>query len=403
MTLRIDRRKLLQLPIAASGLGLGLAPARAALPDPREAPFDTVVVLMLENRSFDHLLGWLPGANGRQAGLAYLDKAGTLQPTFPLYPDFQGCGHDDPEHTWQAIKAQYAGGRCDGWLQTPASRPGDNFAIGYYREGELPVLAALAKGYTTFDSYFCSMMGPTWENRLYQLSGTTQLMENCDFPRDGEERPVSIVRGEVASDDVVVSRLKSGVVVVRVSEFTRGVGAAVRKAVDDASLEREAPEGVVLDLRGNPGGLLTEAVEVASAFLEGGTVVSYEKRGEPVRHLDAVGDGNTLVPLVVLVDAGTASASEVVAAALQDRNRAVIVGGRTYGKGSVQEPRQLSDGSAIELTVGRYLTPSGRSLDGVGIEPDVVVSARLGAATAEQRALEVLLGLVAASDLAERG
>jgi len=235
------------------------------------------------------------------------------------------------------------------------------------------------------------------------LRGPAGTTVEVVIERDGEERPVRIVRGEVASDDVVVSRLKSGVVVVRVSEFTRGVGAAVRKAVDDASLEREAPEGVVLDLRGNPGGLLTEAVEVASAFLEGGTVVSYEKRGEPVRHLDAVGDGNTLVPLVVLVDAGTASASEVVAAALQDRNRAVIVGGRTYGKGSVQEPRQLSDGSAIELTVGRYLTPSGRSLDGVGIEPDVVVSARLGAATAEQRALEVLLGLVAASDLAERG
>lgn len=192
MTLRLDRRKLLQLPLAASALGLGIGPSRAALPDPREAPFDTVVVLMLENRSFDHLLGWLPGANGRQAGLAFPDKNGKLQPTFPLYPDFQGCGHDDPEHTWQAIKAQYADGRCDGWLRTPASRPGDNFAIGYYRAGELPVLAALAQGYTTLDSYFCAMMGPTWENRLYQLSGTTQLMENCDFPRDGEERPVSI-------------------------------------------------------------------------------------------------------------------------------------------------------------------------------------------------------------------
>jgi carboxyl-terminal processing protease len=132
-------------------------------------------------------------------------------------------------------------------------------------------------------------------------------------------------------------------------------------------------------------------------------VVSYEKRGEPVHHLDAVGDGDTSVPVVVLVDEGTASAAEVVAAALQDRNRAVIVGTRTYGKGSVQEPRELSDGSAIELTVGRYLTPSGRSLDGVGIDPDVVVATRAGAATAEQRALEVLRGLVAAADVAQRG
>ena len=110
-----------------------------------------------------------------------------------------------------------------------------------------------------------------------------------------------------------------------------------------------------------------------------------------------------MVRLVVLVDEGTASAAEVVAGALQDRNRAVIVGSRTYGKGSVQEPSQLSDGSAIELTVGRYLTPSGRSLDGVGIEPDVLVSSKAGSAAAEQRALEVLRGLVAASDGSARG
>lgn len=221
--------------------------------------------------------------------------------------------------------------------------------------------------------------------------------------RDGLPQDLTVTRGELASDDVVVSQVQGGVVVVRVQAFTRGVGAAVRTAVSAATLEGSAPAGIVLDLRGNPGGLLTESVEVASAFLDGGAVVSYEKRGEPVRHLDAIGDGDTSVPLVVIVDSGTASAAEVVAAALQDRNRAVIVGSTTYGKGSVQEPHVLSDGSAIELTVGRYLTPSGRSLDGVGIEPDVVVSSRLGAATAEQRALEVLRGLVAASDLSGRG
>ena len=221
--------------------------------------------------------------------------------------------------------------------------------------------------------------------------------------RDGLPQDLTVTRGELASDDVVVSQVQGGVVVVRVQAFTRGVGAAVRKAVSAATLDGSAPAGIVLDLRGNPGGLLTESVEVASAFLDGGAVVSYEKRGEPVRHLDAIGDGDTSVPLVVIVDSGTASAAEVVAAALQDRNRAVIVGSTTYGKGSVQEPHVLSDGSAIELTVGRYLTPSGRSLDGVGIEPDVVVSSRLGAATAEQRALEVLRGLVAASDLSGRG
>jgi carboxyl-terminal processing protease len=153
--------------------------------------------------------------------------------------------------------------------------------------------------------------------------------------------------------------------------------------------------GVVLDLRGNPGGLLDEAVEVASAFLDAGPVVSYLRRGgEPVR-LDAVGTGDTRTPLVVLVDGGTASAAEVVAGALQDRDRAVLVGSRTFGKGTVQEPRTLTDGSALELTVARYLTPAGRSLEGRGLTPDIEVAAGSAPYVALNRALVVLSGLVA--------
>lgn len=246
-------------------------------------------------------------------------------------------------------------------------------------------------------------VGDSLQSVAATLRGEPGSAVSLVVERDGNDLDLTVTRGDLASDDVVVSRVQGGVEVVRVQAFTRGVGAAVRTAVTSASIDGSAPAGVVLDLRGNPGGLLTEAVEVASAFLDGGAVVSYEKRGEPLRHLDAVGDGDTTVPLVVIVDAGTASAAEVVAAALQDRNRAVIVGARTFGKGSVQEPHELSDGSAIEITVGRYLTPSGRSLEGVGIAPDVVVSSRLGAATAEQRALEVLRGLVAANDLSRRG
>jgi carboxyl-terminal processing protease len=103
------------------------------------------------------------------------------------------------------------------------------------------------------------------------------------------------------------------------------------------------------------------------------------------------------VPLVVLVDGGTASAAEVVAGALQDRGRAVLVGSRTFGKGTVQEPRTLADGSALELTVARYRTPSGRSLEGAGLVPDIEVAAGLADAIAERRAVDVLTGLVADS------
>jgi carboxyl-terminal processing protease len=234
-----------------------------------------------------------------------------------------------------------------------------------------------------------------------QLRGESGSSVSLVLERDGEPVTTTVRRGAVASSDVDVTRLKGGVEVVRIAAFTKGTGAAVRKAIE--SSDARTVSGVVLDLRGNPGGLLTEAVEVASEFLDGGAVVSYQRRGEPLHQLNAIGQGNTSVPLVVLVDSSTASAAEVVAAALQDRDRAVIVGARTYGKGSIQEPSQLSDGSALELTVGRYVTPSGRSLDGVGLMPDVLVSTKAGPTQAEQRALEVLTGLVASTDSSPRG
>jgi len=200
MSGKITRRDFVTLAsgsVAAIGLGSEAAAATGqgaespGLPDPADAPFDTVVVLMMENRSFDHVLGWLPGANGRQAGLTYVDTDGVAQETWALAPDFQGCPYDDPDHSCAGIAIQYAEGRCDGFLKT--AKPGDRFPIGYYGEDALPILSALAKGYTTFDAYFCSMMGPTWENRLFQLSGTTQLDQGwCDFPRESEPRPVVI-------------------------------------------------------------------------------------------------------------------------------------------------------------------------------------------------------------------
>lgn len=212
--------------------------------------------------------------------------------------------------------------------------------------------------------------------------------------REGSPLTVRVTREALSTDDVVVERLAGAVTRVEVRAFTRGVGREVRQAL--ANEQDSYSGGVILDLRSNPGGLLDEAVEVASQFLDGGPVVEYEQRNKPNTVIEAVGLGDTTTPVVVLVDGGTASAAEVVAAALQDRNRAVIVGSQTYGKGSVQVPTKLSDGSAIELTVGRYLTPAGRVIDGRGISPDVLVDPTATPAVAEQRALEVLLGLMAA-------
>ena len=139
------RRRFLQ-GITGAGAMLWLRPelARAAvspspLPDPAAAPFDHVVVLMFENRSFDHLLGWLPGADGVQAGLRFADQTGTVYPTYDLGADTQGCDYLDPDHSWEGFVTQHAGGRLDGWLQTPADRgTADTFPIGFYTADAIP-------------------------------------------------------------------------------------------------------------------------------------------------------------------------------------------------------------------------------------------------------------------------
>ncbi|MGW1723257.1 S41 family peptidase [Streptomyces sp. NPDC002306] len=190
-------------------------------------------------------------------------------------------------------------------------------------------------------------------------------------------------RATLSTDSVTVQKLAGGVTVIRVAAFTKGVGDDVRTAV------RQAPAGagIILDLRGNSGGLVGEAVTAASAFLDGGLVATYDVDGaQRVLHADPGGD--TSRPLVTLVDGGTMSAAELLTGALKDRGRAVVVGSRTFGKGSVQMPSRLPDGSVAELTVGHYRTPSGRGVDGAGITPDLEAD---DAALA--RAVTVLSGL----------
>src|SRR3954467_2025073 len=219
--------------------------------------------------------------------------------------------------------------------------------------------------------------------------------------RASQQFTVQLRRAAVATDDVSASMVTGNVERLRISAFTRGVGRWVRTKVGQA--ENRHLRGLVLDLRGDPGGLLDEAVETSSAFLANGPVVTYEQRGHPKQVVTALGGGNVGIPLVVLVDGGTASAAEIVTGALQDRGRAVLLGSRTFGKGSVQAPSQLSDGSALELTVGHYLTPAGRSLDGVGVEPDVYVPAGSADDVYAQRAVEVLSGLTADAGTSGRG
>ncbi|WP_316744121.1 S41 family peptidase [Streptomyces sp. MK7] len=193
----------------------------------------------------------------------------------------------------------------------------------------------------------------------------------------------TVRRARLSTDPVTERRLADGVTVIKITAFAKGVGEKVRTAV------RRSPSGtgIILDLRGNSGGLVTEAVAAASAFLDGGLVATYDVDG--TQHaLHAGLGGDTGRPLVALVDGGTMSAAELLTGALQDRGRAVVVGSRTFGKGSVQMPSRLPDGSVAELTVGHYRTPSGRSVDGHGITPDLDA-----AGDALGRARTVLAGL----------
>ncbi|MFG2554851.1 S41 family peptidase [Streptomyces sp. NPDC048581] len=184
--------------------------------------------------------------------------------------------------------------------------------------------------------------------------------------RGTREWDLTLRRAVLSTDSVTVRELAGGITVIRIASFTKGSGDAVRAAVRQSP----ASSGIVLDLRGNSGGLVTEAVTAASAFLDGGLVATYDVDGDQ-RALHAEPGGDTTRPLVTVVDGGTMSAAELLTGALQDRGRAVVVGSRTFGKGSVQMPSRLPDGSVAELTVGHYRTPSGRAVDGAGITPDL--------------------------------
>jgi phospholipase C len=146
-----------------------------SLPPPSRSGIEHVVVVTMENRSFDHLMGWLPNADGQQAGLTYVDAAGVAHPTHALAPDDTGCGHPDPDHSYGGGRVQYDGGAMDGFLRSGSN---DDFAIGYYVEADQPFYSALARNYTALDRYFCSFLGPTFPNRIFLHAAQTDRLGN---------------------------------------------------------------------------------------------------------------------------------------------------------------------------------------------------------------------------------
>lgn len=197
--------------------------------------------------------------------------------------------------------------------------------------------------------------------------------------REGAEAPLKF---ELTRDIIKVRSVKSRMLeknygYLRISSFQSGTGEGLVDAIDELKKENEGPlKGIVLDLRNNPGGVLNAAVDVSDAFIQSGLIVYTEGRikNSEMRFNATPDDIINGAPIVVLINGGSASASEIVAGALQDHKRAIIMGEKSFGKGSVQTILPTSNGGAVKLTTARYFTPSGRSIQAEGIEPDVTLA-----------------------------
>ena len=192
---------------------------------------------------------------------------------------------------------------------------------------------------------------------------------------DQELFMVTVTRAKIETPNTESEMLEDSVGYVRLYNFNEKSADSVRDAVEQ--LESDGARSIVLDLRDNPGGLLSSSVDVVSLFVKDGVVVTVKDRDDHEETHRATGKVVTDLPLVVLINENSASASEIVAGALQDYGRAELVGMKSYGKGSVQQIDALSFGGAVKLTIARYFTPKGRTIDKIGLEPDVTVEMEL--------------------------
>ncbi|MTH76687.1 S41 family peptidase [Paracoccus aestuariivivens] len=224
-----------------------------------------------------------------------------------------------------------------------------------------------------------SLMGLSLDDAVEKMRGPVGSEIKITILRQGEQEPfdLTIVRDTIKLT-VVKTRIESHAVVLRVSTFNDETMDTLRsemtKSIKDAG-GIDKVTGFVLDLRNNPGGLLNQAIEVSDAFLDKGEIVSTRGRKpeESERWNAQLGDLAEGKPMVVLINGGSASASEIVTGALQDHRRAIVVGTKSFGKGSVQTVMPVTSDSAIRLTTARYYTPSGRSIQSLGIQPDIIV------------------------------
>jgi carboxyl-terminal processing protease len=206
------------------------------------------------------------------------------------------------------------------------------------------------------------------------IRGEPGTMVNLTIQRSGQEKEFKITRAKIEIHPVEYSQRQTpagNVGYIRLKQFSANAGKEMQQAV--RNLENKQVAGYVLDLRNNPGGLLFSSVEIARMWMNNGTIVSTKDRQGEVERETANGRALTNKPLVVLVDKGSASASEILSGALQDNKRAVLIGSQTFGKGLVQSVRPLDDGSGLAVTIAKYFTPNNRDINKHGIDPDIKV------------------------------
>ena len=277
---------------------------------------------------------------------------------------------DDYENLQESTDGQFTG------LGIEIGYRGGFIAIVTPIDGSPAIEAGLQAGDVILKIDGTSTQGMSTSESSTYMRGTKGTEVTLEIGRAGESQPFDVVvtRGVIEVPSVRTRELDDGYWVIRVSRFQRDSGAEVTAALESALGVGEV-RGIVLDVRNNPGGVMNASVEMAGNFLDGGLVVYTQGR-----HPDSVSTFNAEagevipgVPLVVLVNGGSASASEIVAGALQDRGRGVIMGTQSFGKGSVQTVLPVSESKALKLTTSLYYTPSGRSIQQDGIVPDVVV------------------------------
>lgn len=239
-----------------------------------------------------------------------------------------------------------------------------------------------------------STQGLSLEDAVQRIQGPIGSPISLTIDRNHHPQTFHLKRASIALHPVTYHTQTTAagkIGYIQLPEFTESAPAEMKQAIQ--ALEKDQVQGYVLDLRSDPGGLLTSSVQIASMWLKQGTIVSLVNRDHVQQHYEASGHPLTDRPLVVLVDQGSASASEILAGALQDDHRATLVGTRTFGKGVVQAVQPLEDGSALKLTVSKYYTPQGHDINHVGITPDIPVA--LSDAQQEALARDRQLGTLA--------